>query len=137
MKKKCINLFAFVFALFCLIYNLGIGYRPSGAVAWDLKTELIELYGEPYVGRVVENGIEDMEISVEPASFFLTSWDVRHFFSWDYEYKCKVTYTVRANDKIVSIRTITYKGVDPMGYEKDEIESYLVMDSMKEESKQM
>ena len=135
MKKKYINLFAFAFALFCLIYNLGIGYRPSGAVARDLKTELMELYGEPYTGRVVENGIEDMEISVEPASFFLTRWNVRHFFSWDYEYKCKVIYTVRANDKIISVRTITYKGVDPMGYGKDGIESHLVMDSMKEERK--
>lgn len=130
MKKKYINFFAFVFALFCLIYNLGIGYRPSGAAAWDLKTELMDIYGEPYTGRIVENGTEDMEILVEPASFFFTKWNVRHFFSWDYEYKCRVIYTVRSNDKIISKRTITYKGVDPMGYEKDEIGSYLVMDSI-------
>lgn len=133
MKKKYINLFVCVVALFCLIYNLGIGYRPSGAAARDLKTELMEIYGEPYVGLAVENGTEDMEISVEPASFFLTSWDVRHFFSWDYEYTCKVTYTVRSNDKIISVRTVTYKGVDPMGYEKDDIEAHLVLDSRKEE----
>lgn len=132
MKKKYINLFAFVFALLCLIYNLGIGYSyQSGAVIRDLKMELVDLYGEPYVGRVMENGIEDMEISVEPASFFLTSWDARHFFSWDYEYTCKVIYTVRSNDKIISERTITYKGVDPIGYEKDDIESHLVMASIR------
>lgn len=131
MKKKYINLFAFIFALLCLIYNLGIGYRPSGAVAKDLKTELMDIYGEPYTDRIVANGTEDMKILVEPVSFFFTDWNVRHFFSWDYEYKCQVIYTVRSNDKIISERTITYKGVDPIGYEKDDIESHLVMDSIK------
>ncbi len=136
MKKKHVELVAFTFALFCLLCNLGIGHYSSGSAVQDLKEDLIALHGEPYTGREIENGTEDMEFSIESDTFFLTNWNLRNFFGWDYRYKCKVTYTVYSDGEISDVRTITYAGFDPMGYEKSDIRAYIDTESIKGQSTQ-
>ena len=115
-----------------VICNLGIGYYRSGSAVRDLTEELTILYGEPYTGREVENGTEDMEFSVESGTFFLTDENFRYFWGLDYRYECKVIYTTYSNDETVSVRTITYDAVDPMGPDEQFDRAHLVMESAKE-----
>lgn len=126
MKRKTYMLLLFAAAcLFCAIRWMGIGYYSSSSAVLDLKEALTALHGEPYTGRVAENGIEDMEFSVVPDTFFLTNYNLRNTLGLDYRYQCKVTYTVHLNDGTVSVRSVTYTGIDPMGQGKEFDRAYL------------
>lgn len=137
-NNRTIAIGAGIFALLIIIvFEMGIGYYSSGSAVLDLEEGLRAIHGEPYTGREVENGTEDMEFSVEPDTFFLTNYGWREFFGLDYKYKCKVTYTVYSDGEIVSVRTITYTGIDPMGQGKEEIRAYIDIESAKESSVQL
>ena len=130
-RKKFIVLIP-VIIIVLVICNLGIGYYRSGSAVRDLTEELTTLYGEPYTGCEVANGTEDMEFSIEPGTFFLTDESFRSFWGLDYRYECKVIYTTYSNDGTVSVRTITYDAVDPMGPSEQFDRAHLVMESVKE-----
>lgn len=115
-----------------ILCKAGIGYYTSGSAVRDLTEELTTLYGEPYTGCEVANGTEDMEFSIEPGTFFLTDESFRSFWGLDYRYECKVIYTTYSNDGTVSVRTITYDAVDPMGPSEQFDRAHLVMESVKE-----
>ncbi|MDD6815599.1 MAG: hypothetical protein PUE84_04055 [Firmicutes bacterium] len=134
-RKKFIVLIPVIIIVIIVlvICNLGIGYYRSGSAVRDLTEELTTLYGEPYTGREVENGTEDMEFSVESGTFFLTDENFRYFWGLDYRYECKVIYTTYSNDETVSVRTITYDAVDPMGPDVQFDRAHLVMESVKEQ----
>ena len=134
-RKKFIVLIPVIIIVIIVlvICNLGIGCYRSGSAVRDLTEELTTLYGEPYTGREVENGTEDMEFSVESGTFFLTDENFRYFWGLDYRYECKVIYTTYSNDETVSVRTITYDAVDPMGPDVQFDRAHLVMESVKEQ----
>ena len=126
MKRKYIAISLILCLVAVLINWLGIGYRPSSSAVLDLKAELETLYGEEYTGKEVEDGTEDMVFVVEPKTFFLTNWNVRNFLSKDYEYECKVVFTIYLEDGTSSkVREITYQGFDPMGREDSDRRAYL------------
>ncbi|MBR3839687.1 MAG: hypothetical protein IKM20_00945 [Erysipelotrichales bacterium] len=130
MERKY-KLFYVASILLILIINIGgIGY-VGGAAIPDLKEELQSIYGEQYTNRIVENGIENMEFSIKPTSFFFTDYSFRWFWNWDYKYKCEVIYTVYSDGEAIEIRTITYEGISPMGYKNDSKGAYLNLESMK------
>lgn len=134
MKRKIFVLIPVI--IVCLLFNWGIGPYSSGSAVRDLTDALKGIYGEPYTGREVENGTEDMEISVETQNYFLTDWNFRRFWGWDYHYECKVIYTTYSNGEAVSIKTITYDAIDPMNFEEQWERAYLIMESVKEETVQ-
>ncbi len=112
--------------LIVLILDMGVGPYSSGPAVRDLKEDLKELHGEPYSGRKVEGGIESMEFFVDPDTFFMTDYGWRKFFGVDYKYTCRVVYTVTSQDgEPVSVRTITYDGIDPMGHDEGEMKAYV------------
>lgn len=126
MKKKNYAILLIVVILsFGVIRWLGIGYYSSGSAILDLEEELKGLHGEPYTGREVENGTEDMEFSIKPDTFFLTNYSLRDFWGLDYRYRCEVIYTTHSGEKIDSVRKISYVGIDPMGHGKEEMRAYL------------
>ena len=131
MKRKIFILIPVL--IVCLLFNWGIGPYSSGAAVRDLTVELKSIYGEPYTGRAVEDGTEDMEISVKTQNYFLTDWNFRRFWGWDYHYECKVIYTTYSNGEAVSIKTITYDAIDPMNFEEQWERAYLIIESVKEE----
>ena len=133
MKKRFAAIAVTVLVLTGLVCALGIGPFTSSSAARDLREELASIHGEPYTGRVVENGTETMEFTVEPDSYFLTNWSFRNFLGWDYRYTCTVTYTVSSGDNIVSVRRVTYRGVDPMGSDEELQKAHLVPESMQEQ----
>lgn len=134
MKKKW---GAVVFTL-CLavwfLHWLGIGYRPSGSAVLDLKAAMEGIYGEQYTGKEVENGTEDMVFVVKPKTFFFTNWNLRNALGKDYEYECKVIFTNYIDGERAQTRTITYRGVDPMGKKHAEDRAYLDVNSRAEEA---
>ena len=65
----------------------------------DLKAELAEIHGEPYEGREVEGGTEDMEFSVRPTDWLFTDGRFRQAVGWDYHYRCEVIYTFHGADE--------------------------------------
>lgn len=125
MRKRTAILIAVV--LLGLLCWSGIGYHRSASAVLDLKEALKALHGEPYTGREVENGTEDMEFIIKPASFLFTNWNLRNFFSWDYRYQCEVIYTVHPDGENDGVeRTMyTYTGFDPMGPGKEAERAYL------------
>lgn len=125
MKKKATILIKAVIVLFGLVCWAGIGPYSSGSAVSDLKEEMAKIHGEPYVGRAVENGTEDMEFVVKPATFFLTDYNLRTFFSWDYTYDCQVIYTTHVGGDEPQTRTIEYRGIDPMGHDEAEVRAYI------------
>ena len=133
-RKKFVVLISVIIivVIVLIICKLGIGYYTSGNAVRDLTEELTTLYGEPYTGREVENGTEDMEFSIESDTFFLTDENFRSFWGLDYRYECKVIYTTYSNDETVSVRTITYNAVDPMGSSGQFDRAHLVMESVEE-----
>ena len=122
-----------VIMVLCLVAYIvtswaGIGYRSSASAIEDLRTELVRLHGEACVGE----GTERTAIVVRPKTFFLTNYNLRHALGLDYEYECTVTVTSYEEGKETSVRTITYRGVDPMGKEHMTDRAYVDVDSKKE-----
>jgi len=134
MKKKLPVLLAVAALLVSGFCWAGIGYYSSGSAVRDLKAELVTLHGEPYTGREVEGGTETMEFSIKSDTFFLTNYNLRHFFGWDYRYKCEVIYTVSDDNGIVRVRKINYVGIDPMGADESDIRAYIEMSNVKGQS---
>lgn len=132
MKKKLLSLLLIAALVLCAICWSGIGYYSSGSARQDLIEELTVLHGEPYTNREVENGVEDMEFSVEPMTFFLTNWNLRQALGLDYQYKCSVTYTVQSAGEVIDVHVITYTGFDPMGNGNEEVRAYIDIDSKTE-----
>lgn len=134
MKRKMI--ISFIVILFVSVFCwMGFGSYSSSSAVLDLKLELETIYGPEYVGKDVENGTEDMVFVVEPKTRFLTNWNLRNALSIDYEYECKVIFTTYVNGSVVSVRTITYQAVDPMGTEKTAERAFLDLGSKAETTK--
>lgn len=131
MKRYSV-LVVIVLLAVCIVNWLGVGYWSSGSAVSDLKAELEALHGEEYTGRPVENGTEDMVFLVEPRTLFLTNWNVRDSLGLDYEYACKVIVTTYADGEPVKVRTITYRGYDPMGAGQTTDRAYVDPDSRTE-----
>lgn len=124
------------FIVFCLIVAIlcwiGVGSYSSSSAVRDLKIELESIYGTEYTGKDAENGTEDMVFVVEPKTWIITNWNLRKALSIDYEYECKVIFTTYVDGNKVSVRTITYQAVDPMGAEKIAERAFLNLDSKEE-----
>ena len=133
MKKRLPRYLTIAVVFIGIVRCAGIGYYSSGLAIRDLKAELIAIHGEPYT-REVEEGTETMEISIEPSTFFFTDYNLRHFFGWDYQYKCEVIYTISNDKGIVSVQKIDYVGLDPMGAEKADVRAYIDMSNVKGQS---
>jgi len=134
MKNRFVVVIVSVLVLIGLVCGLGIGPYTSASAARDLREALAVVHGEPYTGRIVEGGTESMEFTVEPNSFFLTNWTLRSLFGWDYRYNCTVIYTTSANGETVSVRTVTYQGIDPMDNGEETQRAYLDLESMQEQT---
>ena len=134
MKKRLPLYLAVAVVFIGIVCWMGIGYYSSGAAVRDLKADLVNLHGEPYTGREVEGGTETMEFSIKSDTFFLTNYNLRHFFGWDYRYKCEVIYTVSDDNGIVRVRKINYVGIDPMGADESDIRAYIEMSNVKGQS---
>ena len=133
MKKRFPLYLAITVVFIGIVSWMGIGYYSSGSAVQDLRAELIALHGEPYT-RKVEAGIETMEFSVKPNTFFPTNYSLRHFFGWDYQYKCEVMYTVSNDNGVISVRKIDYIGIDPMGADNIEVRAYIDRGTVKDQS---
>lgn len=127
MKKTVVYtvLLGLVLVLVASPFLLGVGYRGSGSAAADLWAELTALHGEPYTGRAVEGGTEDMEFSIRPTDWLFTDGRFRAAVGWDYHYRCEVIYTVFAEDGGTSVRKVVYTGIDPVGRDKETVRAYL------------
>ena len=128
MKKKTVKLLAVLAVLLCLLCALGVGPYLSGAALRDLTEQLAAIHGEPYVLET-ENGTERLEFTIESDSCFLTNWNLRNFFGWDYRYTCVVTYTCEGSDGSLYTQTTTYRAVDPMGHDEAEVRAYIDAES--------
>lgn len=129
MKRKLIVSFVALCMIITVICWMGIGPYSSSSAVQDLRAELESIYGTEYIGKTVENGVEDMEFAVEPKTWFLTNWNLRNALSIDYEYECNVIFTTFVDEKTTSVRTVTYQAVDPMGKEKTVDRAYLDLDT--------
>lgn len=132
MKKKLVILLLLIAAGAGIVCWLGVEPFYSSSAVHDLEAELIALHGEPYTGRAVDNGEEDMAFSFEPATTFLTNYNLRQTLGLDYQYQCSVTYTVRSGGEVIDTRTVTYTGIDPMGRGSEDARAYLDLDSKTE-----
>ena len=129
MAKK-LNVSIVVLCLVIAVFRLiGVGSYSSSSAGRDLRTELETIYGAEYTGKDTENGTEDMEFVVEPKTWFMTNWKLRNAFGIDYKYECKVIFTTFVDENVVSVRTITYQAVDPMGAEKTAVRAFLDLGS--------
>lgn len=131
--KRNVAIWICVVILFLLVNWMGIGSYYSGTAAHDLVGELESIYGEAYTGKAVEGGTQDMTFTIDSATFFPTNWNLRYTLGLDYHYTCTVTYTTYSQGSVVSVRTITYDGIDPMGQEHDRDHAYLDLDSKQEQ----
>lgn len=127
MKKRISILLLSAVLVSCAAFWSGIGYNYSGSAAQNLMEELTILHGAPYTDREVDDGVEDMEFSVEPMTCFLTRYGLRRALGLDYRYRCSVTYTVRSAGEVIDARVITYTGIDPTGSEDER--AYIDLDS--------
>ena len=134
MKRKLIVLFIVLCLAIALLAWLGVGFYSSGPAVSDLKAELESIYGTEYAGKAVENGTEDMVFAVEPKTWFLTNWNLRNALGMDYEYQCKVIFTTYIEGSPKTVRTITYRGTDPMGAANVAERAKLDLDSKAETS---
>ncbi len=125
MKHKPYLLPVAVLLVIAVILWMGVGAYSSSSAVSDLLEAMTARHGEPYTGKAVENGTEDMAFSVEPATFFPTNYALRNALGWDYRYQCTVTYTLHAPDGTVTQRTVTYTGIDPMGQGQETTRAYL------------
>ena len=132
MEKK-LSVITVLCLVACIVISwVGIGHRSSASAIADLRAELESLHGEAYVERNVGEGTEKTAIVVQPKTFFLTNYDLRNALSLDYEYECVVTVTSYVEGKETSVRTITYRGVDPMGKEHMTDRAYVDIGSKEE-----
>ena len=134
MKRKLILSFAALCMIAAVLFGTGVGFYSSSSAVQDLKAELEDLYGTEYTGKVTENGTEDMAFTVDPKIWFFTNWNLRNALGLDYEYACKVIFTTRADGAVTSVRTITYRGYDPMGSENMSARAHLDLDSKTEQT---
>ncbi len=134
MKRKLIISFAALCLMAAVLYWTGIGFYSSSSAVQDLKTELEDLYGTEYTGRVTENGTEDMLFAIAPKTWFFTNWNLRNALGMDYEYECTVVFTTRADGAVTSVRTITYRAYDPMGSKNMSERAHLDPDSKTEQT---
>ena len=134
MKRKLIIWFTALCLMIAVLYWSGIGFYSSSSAVQDLKTELVNMYGTEYTENVTENGTEDMIFTVEPKTWFLTNWNLRNALGMDYEYECKVIFTIHADGAVANVRTITYRAYDPMGSENMSERAHLDLDSKTEQT---
>lgn len=134
MKRKLIVSFAALCLMIAVLCWTGIGFYSSSSAVQDLKAELEDLYGTEYTEKITENGTEDMAFAVEPKTWLLTNWNLRNALGMDYEYECKVIFTTRADGAVTSVRTITYRAYDPMGFENMSERAHLDPDSKTEQT---
>ena len=106
MKRKLIISFAALCLMIAVLYWTGVGFYSSSSAVQDLKTELEDLYGTEYTGKVTENGTEDMLFAVEPKTWFLTNWNLRNALGMDYEYECKVIFTTRLDGAVAVAKIV-------------------------------
>ena len=132
MKRKVMISFAVLCMIVLILCWMGIGSYSSSSAVRDLRTELEAIYGTEYTGKDVENGTEDMVFVVEPKTWFVTNWNLRNALNMDYKYECKVVFTTYVNGSVTSVRTITYRAVDPMGAEKIAERAFLDLGSKTE-----
>ena len=132
MGKKLSILTVLLLVIFIAASWVGIGHRSSASAIADLRTELESLHGEAYVERAVGEGMEMTAIVVRPKTFFFTNYDLRNALGLDYEYECVVTVTSYKEGKETSVRTITYRGFDPMGKEHTADRAYVDVGSKQE-----
>lgn len=135
MKRKIIAPFVALCMIVTVICWMGIGPFSSSSAVQDLRAELESIYGTEYIGKTVENGTEDMEFAVEPKTWFLTNWNLRNALSIDYEYECKVLFTTYVDGGTESVRTITYRAIDPMGVGEITERAFLDLESKEEITK--
>ncbi len=128
MKKRTAVLLLVLILLLSVCFWLGIGPYASGSAVSDLREQLVVLHGEPYSGKITEYGVQSMEFSIKPATFFLTNYNLRNALGWDYCYRCEVIYSVFQGDSLVSENTVTYTGVDPMGPGEEAVRAYLIQE---------
>ncbi len=134
MKRKLVISFLAFCLMIAVLRWTGVGFYSSSSAVQDLTTELEDLYGTEYTGKVTENGTEDMIFAVEPKTWFLTNWNLRNALGMDYEYECKVIFTTHMDGTVKSVRTITYRASDPMGTENMSERAYLDLDSKVEQT---
>lgn len=132
MKRKLLISFIVLCMMVSVLCWMGVGSYSSGSAVRDLTTELETIYGTEYTGKDTENGTENMVFEVEPKTWFLTNWNLRNALSIDYKYECKVIFTTFVDEKVASVRTITYQAVDPMGVEKIAERAFLDLGSKTE-----
>lgn len=132
MKRTLFMSFVILCMTVSVLCWMGIGLYSSSSAVQDLRTELETIYGTEYTGKPIENGTENMVFVVEPKTWFLTNWNLRNALNIDYKYECKVVFTTYGNGSVESVRTITYKAVDPMGAEKIAERAFLNLDSKSE-----
>lgn len=124
--------------LLCVLCLLGAmlwtqSQKPffSASAAADLTEALESRYGPEYTGKPVENGTEDMRFEIE-STVFLRNWKLRFFFGLDCTYECRVVITTHMPDGTISVRTITYQAVDPIGHDEMYLRASIDWDSMQE-----
>ena len=111
---------------------VGIGYRSSASAIADLRAELEVLHGEEYVRKTVGTEEETMQFAVKPKTFLLTNYNLRNALGLDYEYECIVTVTAYEGGKENGVRTVTYRGFDPMGKDRMDDRAYVDVSSKQE-----
>ena len=115
MEKKLSVITVLCLVAFIVTSWVGLGHRSSASAIADLRAELEILHGEEYTGKAVGEEEETMRFVVKPKTFFLTNYNVRNALGLDYEYECIVTVTSYEEGEEAGVRTITYRGFDPMG----------------------
>ena len=127
MKRKHSPLLIVIILI--LILWMGITPHTSSSAVQDLTAALTELHGEPYVGRDVEDGTEDMTFTIHCSTRFPTNYNLRRSFGLDYRYTCTVIYTTHSPTGQTHTRTVTYTGYDPMGRNQDTARAYIDVSS--------
>ena len=87
-KKPYISIIAIILLMLLLVTT--IDPHTSSSAYRDLTADLIELHGEPYVGREVEGGTENMTFSIKGRTFFPANYTLYKTLGIDYRYTCKV-----------------------------------------------
>ena len=132
MEKKLSMITVLCLAVYIVISWVGIGHRSSASAIAELRDELEVLHGEEYVRKAVGAEEETMRFVVKPQTFFLTNYNLRNALGFDYEYECIVTVTSYEGGKETGVRTVTYRGFDPMGKESIDDRAYVDVSSKRE-----
>ena len=132
VEKKLSMLTVLCLMVYIVTSWVGVGHVSSASAIEDLRAELESMHGESYVERTVGDGTEMTAIVVRPKTFFLTNYDLRNALGLDYEYECVVTVTSYKDGIETSVRTITYRGFDPMGKDRIDDRAYVDVGSKQE-----